>query len=348
MPERPPARLEPAAFEELPGWAEGDQDEAVPVLWRSCSRLNGDGAAPVGPDFVRGVAGDLAAWRRVCAALTAEASETAVDARAFFETHFLPYRVIGPDGPDGRFTGYYEIELDGARMPDARYRYPVYARPPGIDPERPFHTRAEIETGPIAADWPVLFYAADPVDVFFLHIQGSGVVRLPGGAAMRVGFAAHNGHDFVAIGRLLLDRGLIDRSDASAQGVMRWLRANPDQAADLMRENPRYIFFREIVGAGPIGAQGVPLTAGRSLAVDPEYIPLGAPLWLDTTMPGEAGRPLRRLVVAQDRGGAILGAVRGDLFWGTGDAALEKAGRMNQPGRYFLLLPRPESRAESQ
>ncbi|MHA1569976.1 MAG: murein transglycosylase A, partial [Alphaproteobacteria bacterium] len=204
----------------------------------------------------------------------------------------------------------------------------------------PYPARARIVSGALDGALPVLLWLDDPADAFVLHIQGSGRVRLAGGGTVRVGYDGNNGHPFVSIGRKMLDRGLIEPEDASMQAIRRWLRANPAKARALLDEYPRYIFFREIEGEGPIGAQGVALTPGRSLAVDPQFVPLGAPLWLDTSQPGSSDQPLRRLVVAQDTGGAILGAVRGDLFWGTGEAALEEAGRMKQPGQYYQLLPR--------
>ncbi|MDX1402466.1 MAG: MltA domain-containing protein, partial [Kiloniellales bacterium] len=164
-------------------------------------------------------------------------------------------------------------------------------------------------------------------------------VKLPDGSYVRVGFAGSNGRPFTAIGRYLLDEGLVSGEEASAQGIRAWLKANPEKAREVMNLNARYIFFREIDGDGPIGAFSVPLTAGRSLAVDPAFLPLGVPLFLDTTWPVR-NDPLRRLVVAQDTGSAIKGPVRGDLFWGFGEEALEVAGRMKQRGRYYLLLPR--------
>ena len=204
----------------------------------------------------------------------------------------------------------------------------------------PYPARASIVSGKLDGALPVLLWLDDLADAFVLHIQGSGRVRLAGGGTVRVGYDGNNGHPFVSIGRKMLDRGLIEPKDASMQAIRRWLRANPKKARALLDEYPRYIFFREIEGEGPIGAQGVALTPGRSLAVDPQFVPLGAPLWLDTSQPGSSEKPLRRLVVAQDVGSAILGVVRGDLFWGTGEAALEEAGRMKQPGQYYLLLPR--------
>ena len=171
----------------------------------------------------------------------------------------------------------------------------------------------------------------------FVHYHSVGVL-LPDGRVVRVGYAGNNGHGFTAIGRTLLDQGKVGAGEATAQGIMAWLRAHPAEAWEVMKLNRRYVFFRLIEGEGPLGSQGVALTPGRSLAVDPQFLALGLPLWLDTTRP-TSGEPLRRLVVAQDTGGAIKGPVRGDLFWGSGEAALEEAGRMKQAGRYWLLLP---------
>jgi membrane-bound lytic murein transglycosylase A len=199
--------------------------------------------------------------------------------------------------------------------------------------------RAAIAGGALDGRGLELLWVDDPVDAFILHIQGSGRVTLPDGAVVRLGYAGNNGHAYVAIGRLMRARGLLPADEINMPAIARWLRANPVAGAALMAENPRYIFFRERVGAGPIGAQGVALTPGRSLAVDDALIPLGAPLWLDTTGPPPGGGPLRRLVIAQDTGSAIKGAVRGDLFWGAGADAFEAAGRMNQRGRYYILLP---------
>jgi membrane-bound lytic murein transglycosylase A len=324
----------PRTVAELPGWRDDDIAAALPALRASCGVLAGqDDAAPVGPRA--GSAGD---WRDACAALPDAAGEDA--ARRYVETWFAPIAVIGPDGPDGLFTGYYEPELAGSRTKSPDYGVPLY-RPPGGGGA---FTRAEIDDGALAGRQLELLWLADPIDAFFLHVQGSGRVRLPDGATVRVGYAGNNGHDYTAIGRILVDRGELTKEAATMQTVRAWLRDHPDQAPALMRRNARYIFFREIDGDGPVGALGVALTPGRSLAVDPSFMPLGAPVWLDTTYPAgtpEAGQPLRRLVVAQDKGAAIKGAVRGDIFFGGGESALLYAGPMKQRGRYFLLVPKP-------
>ena len=348
------------AFADLPGWRDDALADALPALKRSCAKLmrRGDDA-PVGPE---GRAGTVADWRAPCAALDQLPAGDGHALRQLLERQFVPFAAESADGPEGLFTGYYEARLQVARERRGPYQHPIYARPDDLitadvakfradlKPTRivgrvadrrlvPYYTRAEIWEGAFRErnDLPI-FYADDPVDVFFLHVQGSGVVALPDGTRQRVGYAANNGHDFFAIGRALIRSGEMDGQDMSMQGIRDWLRAHPDKARDLMRRNPRFIFFRKIDGPGPIGAQGVALTAGRSLAVDPAYMPLGAPVFLDTTHP-VTKQPLQRLMVAQDTGSAIKGPVRGDFFWGSGEPALAKAGRMKQRGRYYLLLP---------
>jgi membrane-bound lytic murein transglycosylase A len=347
-------------FGDLPGWQDDDVAEALPALKRSCTRLlRRSDDAPVGPD---GRAGTVADWRAPCDALGSVPAGDSQALRTALQTHFVPFAAERPDGPQGLFTGYYEASLQASRERRGPYQHPIYAKPDDLitadvakfradtKPTRivgrvadqrlvPYYTRAEIWDGAFRRrnDLP-LFYADDPVDVFFLHVQGSGVVHLPDGTTQRVGYAANNGHDFFAIGRALIRSGEMDGQDMSMQGIRDWLRAHPEKADQLMRQNPRFIFFRKIDGPGPIGAQGVPLTAGRSLAVDPAFLPLGAPLFLDTTDP-VTKQPLQRLMVAQDTGSAIKGPVRGDVFWGSGEPALAKAGRMKQRGRYYLLLP---------
>ena len=356
-PAAPTARFEPLAFADLPGWRDDDLAEALPALRRSCARLlRGADDLAVGPD---GLAGQVADWRSPCGRLAA--ARTGDELRRILETRFRPFRVVAVPEDRGLFTGYYEPELRGAAAPSATYRWPLYGPPQDLigaelslfDPELaghrivgrlengrllPYHSRKAIDGGVLRRRGLELLWLADPVEAFFLHIQGSGKVILPDGRAVRVGYAASNGLPFESTGRYLLRSGKIGRDRASAQGVAAWLRENPVEAVSVMQRNARYIFFRELDSVGPVGAQGVVLTAGRSLAVDRRHLPLGAPLWLDTTWPG-TDRPLRRLVVAQDVGSAIEGVVRGDLYWGSGAPALEQAGRMKQAGRYFLLLP---------
>lgn len=358
-PEQPALLLEQTAFADLPGWAEDDVSAALPALERSCGRLAGQpDDRPLGPDAL---AGTVADWRAPCAALAAAPSDDDDGLRAVLERHFRPFAVSNAGHHEGLFTGYYEAELEAAPAPTAPGATPLYRVPDDlvtvdlalfradlkgeklvgrVEDGRlvPYLTRKEIEEGALEGRGLELAWAADPVDAFFLHVQGSGRVVFPDGRVQRVGFAGSNGHRFYAIGRALIDEGIVSRAESSMQKIRDWLRANPERAREIMQRNARYIFFRPIDGEGPIGAQGVPLTPGRSLAVDSSLLPLGVPLWLDTTWPA-SDRPLRRLMVAQDVGSAIKGAVRGDFFWGSGEAALEQAGRMKQQGRYYLFLP---------
>ncbi len=359
----PQLLLTPVTYAELPGWTEDSQAEALPAFRRSCGRLKRQpDERAVGP---KGLGGKVADWRLACAALAWVTVGDHGAARAVIEAHFVPFKASDAsheaDQDVGLLTGYYEAELNGASFPGGPYQAPIYAKPrdlvtvslgrfrADLEGQRivgrvedgrllPYSTRQEIDDGALGMGGAELLWSDDPVDVFFLHIQGSGRVRMPDGSLRRIGFAASNGLDFTGIGRALIKEGKVPRDQASMQGIRAWLRANPAEAAEIMQRNARYIFFRWIEGEGPIGAQGVPLTAGRSLAVDPKFLPFGALLYLDTTWPG-GGKPLRRLMVAQDMGSAIKGPLRGDFFWGSGETALEFAGRMKQKARFYLLLP---------
>jgi membrane-bound lytic murein transglycosylase A len=374
LPPEPTAATEPpqaqgvvlsaVGFDALPGWTEDDHVAALATFLRSCSRIE---SLPA--DTVRG-SGNLAApasvWQAVCNDAKAidptELSKGSTAAREFFEQAFIPFSVTANGSTDGRFTGYYEAELRGSPTETPAYPVPLYRVPRDLVVARlgdfadsfgsstlvgrvedgrlvPYPDRAAIDGGYLDGRGSELLWVADPVDAYLLQVQGSGRILFDDGSVIRVGFAGSNGRPFIAIGRLMLDRGLIKPEQANMPAIRDWLRANPAQAKELMAENPRYIFFRAIDGPGPVGAQGVVLAPGRSLAVDLDVVPLGTPLWLDTSWPGDDTRPLRRLVVAQDTGAAIKGAIRGDLYWGSGEDALQQAGHMNETGRYYLLLP---------
>lgn len=346
-PPGPEFSLAPAVYSSLPGWEDDDHAAALPALRRSCEAiLKQPVERPAGPRPEFGSIGD---WQPVCRELAAAGEMDRFAARHFLEHHFKPYQVAGPDGIEGLFTGYFEASLRGARQPDSTYRYPLYRLPPelegGAKPED-YYDRAAIEAGALAGRGLELVWVDDPVDAFFLHIQGSGRVELAEGGVMRVGYAGQNGQPYFAIGRALIDSGEIPKEQMSMQAIRVWLAAHPDRAQDLMNLNRSYIFFRELSDeGGPLGAQGVPLTPLRSLAVDRQLFAYGVPVWLDTTVPpGQplppSGMPLRRLMVAQDTGGAIRGAVRGDVFWGHGPEAAWIAGRMRDPGRMWVLIPR--------
>lgn len=336
--DKTPVRYLPANFADLPGWAESDPRAALEAFRLGCkSPAVSQPRAPLPVD--------AAAYResiaKACrAAADADAPDTA-SARRFFAQNFTPYRVLGPDGPEGLFTGYYEPRLDASRQKRAGFTVPIYGLPPEAKGGAVLAARAEIENGAAARSWPVLFWAKDPVDVFTLHIQGSGRIVLEDGRFARVSYAGNNGHGYVAIGRLMRERKLLPADGTNMPAIQAWLRANPEAGRALMQENPRFIFFREVPDdGGTKGQLGTKLTALASLAVDPAFIPLGLPLWLDTNWPAEKAKPMRLLVVAQDTGAAIKGPVRGDVFFGHGPLAPHHAGHMAERGRYFLLLPK--------
>ncbi len=363
-PERPaPPKLvlEPVALTALPGWADDDPSAALPALRRSCDALSNQPAGkPVGPDGIGGNAGD---WHAACTGLADVADGDATALRAWLARWFRAFRVTDNGAADGLITGYYEPELRGSRERSARYNVPLYRRPPDlvtvdlgafrsslkgeriagrVDGRRlvPYASRAGIVAGALADRGLELVWVDDLVDAFFLQIQGSGRVVLEDGTVLRVGYDGTNGRPYTSIGRELARDGTMPVADITMQSLRGWLAAHPEAGRNLMDRNASYVFFRALPGDGPVGAEGVVLTPGRSLAVDRQFLPLGAPVWLATTDPLDPDRPLNRLMVAQDTGGAIRGPVRADLFWGHGADAAERAGRMKQSGMLYLLLPR--------
>lgn len=346
--------LRPASFTEIPGWRDDSPGEVLPALLRTCDRLS---KLPmdksVGAD---GAGGTVADWYTPCAAARRLPVNDHDTVRLFFESWFTPFLATNGGKADGLFTGYFEPELAGSRTRTSRYTVPLLGKPRDLvvrdgangDAQvgrmiggrfEPYPSRAEIEAGALGPVGVPVAWVADPVDAHILHIQGSGRIRLEDGSTLRLAVAGTNGHKFVGIGKILRENGVIE--DTSMPAVRAWLKANPEQGRAFMAQNPRYVFYRPIGGDGPIGSEGVVLTPERSLAVDPKFVPLGVPLFLDTVEP--SGKPLRRLVMAQDTGSAIKGPVRGDFFWGPGEAAFEKAGRMKSGGRYWLLLPKSRS-----
>jgi membrane-bound lytic murein transglycosylase A len=342
--------LEPVDFGALTGWKDGEHAAAWNALLASCRALRW-----------------REAWRGVCARAMELRAPGDEEARRFFEDHFVPWRLANPDGAlEGVITGYYEPLLRGSRTRAAPYLYPLYGPPDDlltidlatVSPELrglrlrgrvegkrvvPYYSRAEIARGAASVAGKEILWVDDPVEAFFLQIQGSGRVQIEAGETLRLGYADQNGHPFQSIGRTLVERGELKLGEASMQSIKSWAAANPQRLEELLNQNPSFVFFRELPLAdpvsGPVGALGVPLTAGRSIAVDPRYIPLGAPVFLATTFPASA-IPLTRLVVAQDTGGAIRNPVRADFFWGSGAEAGAQAGRMRQQGRMWVLLPK--------
>ena len=302
-------------FDELRGWASDQHAEALGVFRNSCMDLKGQD------------------WQALC-----RLASDAPDARRFFEMFFRP--VLIEDGQPPLITGYFEPELQGARRPSSRFRNPVYGVPPGHVEGRQGLTRAEIEGGnALAGKGLEIAWVEDTVGLFYMQVQGSGRIRLSDGGILRLGYAGKNGHPYRSPGVELVNRGIYQPHQVSAQVVRNWFRRNPDEGRELLMASPAYVYFREIDGlaedTGPKGAMNRPITAKRSIAVDPAYVPLGAPVWLE-----KGGRePVRRLVVAQDTGGAIKGAQRADLFLGSGEAAGRAAAKLKDRGRLIVFLP---------
>lgn len=320
------------AFARLAGWRDDDQAQALAAFRASCGRLLRQPANySLGPE---GIAGRAADWWGPCRA-AGEVEPAPAAARRFFEKWFMPVPLGG--GEPGLFTGYYEPELRGSWKRTARFDVPLYRLPPRM---RRMPTRGQIQNGALAGRGLELLWVDDAVDAFFLEIQGSGRVRLPDGTVVGVEYAGQNGHPYFPVGRTLVQWGEMDLESVSMPAIREWMRRNPARIRELKATNRSQIFFRLREIAGARGAIGVALTPGRSLAVDPRHVPMGAPLWLDLVEAPTPDRTLRRLVVAQDTGGAIKGGVRGDLFWGAGEAAAAAAGHMRASGRAWMLVPR--------
>jgi membrane-bound lytic murein transglycosylase A len=310
-----PAHAEILRFADLEGWAEDDHRAALASFRETCDLLK-DGE-----------------WVPLCK-LAADAGATPEGARQFFELFFRPV-VVGE--PPALFTGYFEPELDGSPVRTPRYAWPIYRRPPELRDGQVFHSRAEIERGVLRGRGLELAWLDDPVDVYFLQVQGSGRIRMPDGRVMRVGYAGRNGHEYRSVGQEMVRRGTHTMDQVSAQEIAAYVRGGA--GADLLNINPSYVFFRTVdevpAEKGPIGAMGRSITAFRSVAIDPAFTPLGAPVWVE-----KAGAdPIRSLMVAQDTGGAIKGPQRADIFYGTGRAAGDAAGTVKDSGRMVVLLP---------
>lgn len=340
-PPKPPAgviqreqsRWVPVPWSEVPGWHADSPQAAWPALVGNCVR-----PAP--------------AWARLCSTMPKEPPQSDREARDWLMRNLQPFRVEAHDGKaNGLITGYYEPSIDARRAPDGTYRVPLHSPPADLATRKPYWTRRELDTLPAAQAalrGREIAYIAEPLDALVLHIQGSGRLRVtePDGRVrtVRLAYAGTNGQPYQSVGRWLIERGELPAGQASWPQIKAWVQRNPSRLNELLWANPRYVFFREEPlpnpAIGPRGAMGVPLTPGRSIAVDPRSIPYGTPVWIDTTEP-LAATPLRRLVLAQDTGSAIVGPVRADYFWGWDGNAAEQAGRMRQPLRMWVLWPRP-------
>lgn len=357
--------LEAEDFEDLPGWSADRLSDGLASLLRSCEallQLPAERSLGAG-----GIAGTAADWRLPCRLAQGLDVRDEAAVRRFFEHEFRPFKVRNGDRRIGLFTGYYEPLLHGSRRRHGRFQVPLYKLPDdlveielgrfrkdlagrriagfwrGSDFE-PYPDRGRIEAGALRDRKLEIVWVDDAVDAFFLHIQGSGRIDLDDGETIRLGYAGQNGQPYFAIGRELIDRGAIPRRDISMQSIRRWLEENPRQAPAVMNRNGSFVFFRDLGTDGPVGAEGVELTPGRSLAVDRRWLPLGMPVWLESRVPSplaeEPDWTRRWLLVTQDTGGAIRGPVRGDVFWGAGEEAAAIAGRMKHRGRLWILLPR--------
>ncbi len=361
----PTVTFEPATFAELPGWKDDDHLAALKTFLLSCGRVM-KAAKAKAPES------RTAALARACGAAAAIKTPTRAAARAFFETQFVPHRIVHA-GDGGFLTGYYEPVLKGSRTPQGRFQTPVYRRPPDLvnvvaETERasmpdglthvrktatgvaPYPTRAEIEQGALKGKGLELLYLADPVDTFFMHIQGSGRIELTDGTTVRLNYDGKNGHPYTSIGRYLIEKGLFPANTMSLAALRKWLRADPARGRKVMWQNASFIFFRELKGhdaEGPLGAQSVPLTPGRSLAVDTAFHTLGTPIYVSSPSLKHAGKAggFNRLMVAQDVGSAIKGPERGDIYFGSGDKAGRLAGITKNAGHFYALLPLSEQDA---
>ena len=352
--------IEPMRFADLPGWVQDDHSAALRAFRQACAAAPGAGPANI-----------RAGLQRVCALarqLSASDIGDKSKARHFFEDQFRPFRPRHR-AADGLLTGYFEPELEGSLQPAEGFKVPVLKRPgdlvdvvPATDRATanaegrlssmrktasglsPYFTRAEIEAGALAGRGLELLYLHDAVDAYVMHVQGSGRIRLRDGQSLRIGYAGKNGYPYTSAGTVLIREGVIKREDLTLQSLKGWLRAHPERAPSVLRQNQSYIFFEPKPGAGgqsgPIGAQGTPLTPRRSLAVDPSFHVLGTPIFVvSDSIRHDGTLGLHQLMIAQDVGSAIKGPERGDIFWGSGEAAEAIAGRTKDRGHFFVLLP---------
>ena len=349
VPPKPPEKpLQAADWSDLPGWNDDDPGATFTALLASCRSLERQ-----------------AHWQPVCNSARSVDDKSAAALRVWFEAQFRPWVLVNPDGSrTGLITGYYEPILKGSRRQSRGYAHPVFGPPEDmivvelaeLYPELkhlrlrgrvegrklvPYYSRAEWAPQESKRSPEALLWIDDPIDLFFMQIQGSGQVQLADGSRVRLNYADQNGHPYRSIGRWLIERGELKAEQASMQGIKNWARANPGRLTELLNANPSLVFFRElpVEGSGPQGAMGLALTPERSLAVDPRHVPLGAPIWLATTRPNSE-QALTRLMLGQDTGGAIRGVVRADFYWGSGVEAGNQAGKMRQQGRMWVLLPR--------
>lgn len=340
-----PLFLEQVKFSSLKGFQKDDLTDFRQAFALSCSKLttiNKDRPVNFGKFYQAGTYND---WQNACMAVNFTSKPLSnKNYRRKLLQNFKLYRAYTTSTDSGMLTGYYEPDIKGSISPDHKYKYPIYGIPHDLNGKPTYFSRGEIENGALSKHQAEIVWVDDHVELFFMHIQGSGRIHLDNGNIMRIGYAKHNGHGFTPIGRIMLEKQLINKNQLNAGAIKRWLRSNPEFAQEIMNNNASYVFFRQVNAIhGPIGAQGVELTANRSLAVDRRYYPLGIPAWIETKLPDSGygvGKDYNRMMVIQDTGSAIKGAVRGDFFFGNGKKAEELAGNMKSKFKIFILIPR--------
>lgn len=308
---------QPVSWSQVPGWGKDNFQEALPAVLNSCNKS---------PQKML----------RFCQGLNPYINADSEGLRRYFEKNLQPYLVTSRGSSAGKITGYYEAELTGTRERVNGAQVPIYGLPYDYVPNKKTYPREEIEL--MGIDAPVVAWADDPVELFIAQVQGSGRLTTPSGEVIHLGYAGNNGYTFTGIGQILIDEGVDTGTTRSMPAIRDWLQNHPAEAQRLMRKNKRYIYFREIQGETPYGTAGVVLTPERSVAVDTNYIPMHTIMFLNTSTPD--GMPIQKMVMAQDTGAAIKGGIRADYFWGHGERAFENAGRMNQSGSYYVLLPK--------
>lgn len=352
------------SFKQLPGWEKADLTKSLATFQASCRAfVKQEPEQIVGTDNIELQAKD---WHPACQAAL-QVKPDAHDLRAFFQKWFAPVEFYADKPANGLFTGYYMPLIKGSYKRSEEYNVPIYEVPKDLvtldlglfvphlknrkivgrlDGNKvvPYYTREQINKGAVKGKARVLLWMHSPIDRLFLEIQGSGVVELDDGSRIFIGYDGQNGAPYTAIAGVLIKKGIMTKDNASMQAIKRYLEAHPDQIDPVINQNKSFVFFRKLKLDGALGSQGVALTPGYSLAIDRQWIPMGAPLWLSTTRPDsknpDVNKPMQRLMIAQDTGGAIKGKVRGDVFWGGGDKATSIAGHMKNPGHYWMLLPR--------
>ncbi len=327
-------KLQRSSFAELKGWNKDNHKKGLVTYIKSCASTK----RIIKADVFRVVSKVTikSEWLKTC-----NAAKQARNPKKFFEDNFVPFLVISKKGERGLFTGYYEVELEGSVVKTNKYKYPVYAHSRRVNTKQP---RSAIEKGALKGKNLEIAYVADKAGLFFMHIQGSGKIRVADGSYIKLGYAGQNGYPYFPIGNYLTKNNLIDKNKASAESIIDWLNDNPHKAAKVMNLNESYVFFTKRKEHHPVGALGVEVTPMRTLAVDKRFIPLGMPLWLETSYPRVDKKaplkPFNKIMVAQDVGGAIKGPVRGDVFFGSDKQAEKHAWYMDNMGRYFLLIPK--------